>query len=137
MILITIMTLIIIIMTGIYQLKAFQSWPKTIVVDHNFKNYPNFVAEKQLKVALLVICFKGSIHSLRNQNYYSWTCHWQKQPSRSVLSKKCSENMQQILLRTPPEGWYWMEIFRTYSIQLLFKMFKYSIEDKFVWLIYI
>ena len=95
MTLITIMTLIIIIITGICQMKAFESWPKKILLDHSIKNYSNFVAEKLLKVALLVICFKCSIHGLRNQHYCSWSCHRQKQPSRSVLGKDvlkiCSE----------------------------------------------
>ena len=29
------------------------------------------------------------------------TDHWQEQPSKSVLKKSCSENLQQIYTRTP------------------------------------
>ena len=41
--------------------------------------------------------------SLRSENLteYYYICKEQKQPSRDVLRKRCSENMQQIYRRTP------------------------------------
>ena len=35
--------------------------------------------------------------------------NWQKQPSRAVLIKRCSENMQQIYRRTPMTKCYFKD----------------------------
>ena len=43
--------------------------------------------------------------NIRNMKEWMWirltTYHWQKQPTRGVLKKRCSENLQQIYRRTP------------------------------------
>ena len=43
----------------------------------------------------------GRKDSSKLRKMKSWKVYFQKQPARAVLSKRCSENMQQIYRRTP------------------------------------
>ena len=49
----------------------------------------------------------------RLERHINMLCTFQKQPSRDVLRKRCSENMQQIYMRTPmPKSSAWVFSFK-------------------------